>query len=491
MIRTERTSRVTVAPRSTVPRVIPRTLALRARIAILTGVVALVALAAPAATYAQAGSAEALDLARFLDLVEHNSLQLENARTDRSLAETQEDLVRSQIYPFIAGQAGYTRNFLDIEQAVPVAANAAQAVPGSVLGFDGGSYYLLTTREIDVNRDNEFSLGLSVQQKIFDMSVFRALEASRQFTDLTGTVYEASRQGILTEAKRLFFQVLLLQEVLEVRRSSEEIARDNFLETQRRAEAGIASPMEVLRAEVNWKITEPDTSQAERNLNVAIQGLKSLAGIPRDAEVSLEGSLDEFPPLPSFGDAFANRINRPDYQALVNQQRLRELNISAQRAAFYPSLSASLTWGWQRSDDGFELSDGTSVLTAGLALTIPIFYGGSRFASLTEAELELRRTRTEIALQDESIATELDRIRLTLDEAALRIESARQTLATAERAYAVTETSAESGLATQLELKDARVSLEGARLNHLSAVFDYLSAYFDWQLATGRGDAAL
>jgi outer membrane protein TolC len=443
--------------------------------------IALVALAAPAATYAQAGSAEALDLARFLDFVERNSLQLENARTDRSLAETQEDLVRSQIYPFIAGQAGYTRNFLDIEQAVPVAAD----------GSGDGVTYPLVTQEIDVNRDNEFSLGLSVQQKIFDMSVFRALEASRQFTDLTGTVYEASRQGILTEAKRLFFQVLLLQEVLEVRRSSEEIARDNFLETQRRAEAGIASPMEVLRAEVNWKITEPDTSQAERNLNVALQGLKSLAGIPRDAEVSLEGSLDEFPPLPSFGDAFADRINRPDYQALVNQQRLRELNISAQRAAFYPSLSASLTWGWQRSDDGFELSDGTSVLTAGLALTIPIFYGGSRFASLTEAELELRRTRTEIALQDESIATELDRIRLTLDEASLRIESARQTLATAERAYAVTETSVESGLATQLELKDARVSLEAARLNHLSAVFDYLSAYFDWQLATGRGDEGL
>jgi outer membrane protein len=459
---------------------------------------ALIALAAVAViwlpttvTAQEAPTPRSLDLVGFLDLVERNSLQLENARTDRSLAATQEDLVRSQIYPFVAGQAGYDRNFLDIEQAVPVAANAAQEVPGSVLGFNGGSYYPLATREIDVNRDNEFSLGLSVQQKIFDMSVFRALEASRQFTDLTGTVYEASRQGILTEAKRLFFQVLLLQEVLDVRRSSEEIARDNFLETQRRAEAGIASPMEVLRAEVNWKITEPDTSQAERNLNVALQSLKTLAGIPRDEEVALAGSFDEFPPVPSFGDAFGERINRPDYQALLNQQRLRELNISAQRAAFYPSLSASLTWGWQRSDDGFDLSDGTSVLSAGLALTVPIFYGGSRFASLTEAELELRRTRTEIAMQDESIATELDRIRLTLDEASLRIQSARQTLATAERAYAVTETSVESGLATQLELKDARVSLEGARLNHLSAVFDYLSAYFDWQLATGRGDEGL
>jgi outer membrane protein len=256
MIRTERTSRVTVAPRSTVPRVIPRTLALRARIAILTGVVALVALAAPAATYAQAGSAEALDLARFLDLVERNSLQLENARTDRSLAETQEDLVRSQIYPFIAGQAGYTRNFLDIEQAVPVAANAAQEVPGSVLGFDGGSYYPLTTREIDVNRDNEFSLGLSVQQKIFDMSVFRALEASRQFTDLTGTVYEASRQGILTEANASSSR----SSPAGSPRGAPQLGGDRPGQLSgdpapRRGGDRLADGS--TRAEVNWKITEP------------------------------------------------------------------------------------------------------------------------------------------------------------------------------------------------------------------------------------------
>ena len=58
----------------------------------------------------------------FLSLVERNSLQLENARTDRALAEVQERLVRTQIYPVIGGQLGYTRNFTDIEQQVPVAA---------------------------------------------------------------------------------------------------------------------------------------------------------------------------------------------------------------------------------------------------------------------------------------------------------------------------------------------------------------------------------
>ncbi|TVR73286.1 MAG: TolC family protein [Spirochaetaceae bacterium] len=433
-----------------------------------------------------------LDLNAFLALVERNSLQLENVRTDRALAETQEKLVRSQIYPMIGARAGYTRNFLDIEQQFPVAADATQEIPGSFLGLDPGrNYYPLATRAIDVNRDNEFSLGLSVQQKLFDMSVFRALEASRQFTDLTGTIYEASRHEILTAAKRLFFQALLLQEVLDVRRSSREIAHDNYRATQRRLDSGLASPLELLRAEVNWKITEPETSQAERNLNVVLQNLRTFAGIPQGESIQLEGSLDRYPPLPSFEGAFAARADRPDYRALLGERRLRELNVGAERAKFFPTLAASLTYGWQTADDGFDLGNGTDVLTAGLTMTIPIFYGGSRFVQLEQAQLELRRTNTTIALQEESITTELETIRLTLEEAHLRIGSARQTMTTAERAYQVSETSLESGLATQLELKDARVSLEQARLNYLSAVFDYLHAYFDWQLATGRGDQGL
>jgi outer membrane protein TolC len=442
-------------------------------------------------TFAQENAADGvrrIALDEYLSLVEANSLRLRNARTDRSLAEAQERLVRSQVYPTIAGQAGYTRNFLDIEQAVPALVDGT-AIPGSSLGLDPSkNYYQLVRRTIDVNQDNEFSFGLSLQQKLFDLNVFRALEASRQFIDFTGATYEAQRHGLLTEAKRLYFQVLLLEEVLQVRRSSQEIAYDNYLETQRRLDNGIASPLEVLRAEVNWKITEPDTSQAERNLNVALQNLKTFAGLDQSEAIALAGSFDDYPELPSFEGAFARRNERPNYRALVNRRRLQELNVAAERAKFYPSLAASLSYGWQGSDDGFDLSGGTDVLTAGLNLTIPIFYGGSRFASMERARLELSQAGTAIAMEDERILTELETLRLTLEESRLRIDSAEQTLSTAERAYEVSETSLDSGLATQLELKDARVSLEQARLNYVSAVFDYLSAYFDWQLATGRGD---
>jgi outer membrane protein TolC len=150
-----------------------------------------------------------------------------------------------------------------------------------------------------------------------------------------------------------------------------------------------------------------------------------------------------------------------------------------------------MTYGWQKSDDNFELKDGMKVLSAGLSVTVPVFYGGSRFALLEKAKLELNKTNTSIQKKVEDIEIEINNIFLTLKEASGRIDSADKTLKIAKKAYSLSETSVINGLATQLDLKDASLNLEGAQLQYYSAIFDYLNAYFDWQQAIGIGDALL
>ncbi len=433
-----------------------------------------VSFSAPAEDGAGAGGrVRELDLAGFISKVEENSLQLQIAEGDRKIAQSQERLARTQLYPVIAGQVDYTRNFIDIYQPMPVA-----AVPPS---------YELLYQDVDMNSDNELMLGLSLQQKLFDMNVFRGLDASSQYTELTAATYDMTRQATVSAAKRLFFQALLLQEVLKVRQISQEIAYENYLETKKRLESGVASPLEALQAEVSWKLTEPNTSRTEKDLNLVMANLRSFAGLPMDEELRLEGSLENMPPLPAFSPQSEVQGQRPDYRILQNERKLREINISVERSKFYPSVSASVTYGMQSASNTFDFSDPADSLSAGISVTVPIFYGGSRFVSLNKAKLELEKTKTSIAQMENEISTELESIELSLKEAKLRIDSARQTLQTAEKAYAVSQTSVENGLATQLELKDARVSLEQARLGYLSAGFDYLSAYFDWQLATGAG----
>ncbi len=420
---------------------------------------------------------ESYSLKQILELVESNSKDLNLAQTERELASVQENLTRSAIFPMVAGSFDYTRNFLDIEQAYPVAS----------VGGGGPLIY----EDVVVNTNNDFSFGVSVQQKIFDMKVFRALEASRQYRTLTGSIYEATRQGITTAGKKIFYQVLLLQEVYLVKKATEQNAYDNYLVVKNKYENEMVSELGMLQAEVNWKIKIPDSTQAEKYYKLALSQLKHMAGINSTEDIILQGSLLEYPELPAEEELSVILSSRFDYQSLVNERALREINIDAQKAEFYPSLSASMTYGWQKSDDNFELKDGMKVLSAGLSVTVPVFYGGSRFALLDKAKLELNKTNTSIRKKVEDIEIEINNIFLTLKEASGRIDSADKTLIIAKKAYSLSETSVINGLATQLDLKDASLNLEGAQLQYYSAIFDYLNAYFDWQQAIGIGDALL
>jgi len=418
--------------------------------------------------------ARELTLSDYLKLVEENSKDLYQADLDKKLAEAQEKLTRSAAMPMIGGSLGYTRNLTEITMPAPVAANP---MTGELIYMD-----------VPYNSKNEFSASVGVQQMLFDMTVFRALEASRKYRTMTGTIYEASRQGILTAAKQLYYQSVLLEEVYKVQEATEQNAYETYQLVLKKYDNELASELDALQAEVNWKINVPEKTKAARNRDLVLSNLKLLAGLPPEEEITLVDTLLDTPEKPEsveLGDVLSSR---PDYQAMQGELELRDINISATRAQFYPSLSASFGYGWQASSDDFSTSDGTGAAQAGITLTIPIYYGGSRFAKMEQVRVEKEKSRVKLVKKQDEIRTEISNLQLLLEESSSRITSAQTTLETAEKAFGIMEISFRNGLATQQDLKDVRLSLSGARLNYYSAIFDYLNSYFQWQQAVGEGD---
>ncbi|OQY36529.1 MAG: hypothetical protein B6229_09850 [Spirochaetaceae bacterium 4572_7] len=416
--------------------------------------------------------AQELDLKSYMELVEENSKDLKIAEIDQELAGTQEKLARSAIRPMISGSAGYSRNLMDIKAPQPV-------------GVSGNQFIF---KEIDMNKDNEFQFAVGGEQQLFNMSVFKALEASRKYRDMTGSIYEASRQGILTAAKQLYFQVVLLDEVYKVKKATEQNAYESYRDVQKKYDSEMASELDVLQAEVNWQINIPETTKSARNRDLAMSNLKHLAGLDPEKLLVLTDSLNEIPAKNDVENLSIILNNRPDYLVQQGLVDLKDINISAERAKFFPTLSASAQIGTSFANDEFILEDGTEFFKFGLSVTLPIYHGGSRFANMEKARLEKEQSLIDLVKKREDISIEINNLNLLLDEASSRIISAETTVKTAERAYGIMEISFKNGMATQLDQKDARLNLSGAKLNYYSAIFDYLNAFFQWQQATGKGD---
>jgi outer membrane protein TolC len=409
-------------------------------------------------------------LEAFLKRVEGYSKDLKLAKKDLDMAKVYKKEAKSTALPEIRVEADYKRNLKDIFLFIDFP------------DFETGE---MTNQKFKINYRNEYSLLARVSQTIFSFKVGSALRAAREYQKLTDFIYRAKHQTIVKFAKKAFYQALLLRKVWEVSRASEENAHGNYLDMKKKYDHGQVSQFRLLQAEARWQNMVPETTRAKRNYELALNTLKNMAGIPVLEVIELEGNFDRVPAVPVMEQLDIVLDRRPDFNALVWEEKLRSTGVKSERANRLPSLSLSLIYNFSSLSDYFKLERQNNSYIVGLNLSIPIFSGGYMEAQVQKSRIELEKTRIKIDKEKDAIYTELMSIYLRLEEAHERMQSAKKTLETARKAFEIAEVTAANGLATQLELKDARMVYDQARLNRYAAAYDYLDAYFDWQQAVG------
>ena len=414
--------------------------------------------------------AETYDLNQYLDAVRNHSKQLKLAQKEKELADIQMKEAISTALPVIGFEGGYTRNLTDLYMYLDLSALQPDATG---------------ITKAPINRDNEFSATVGLEQTLFSPTVGSAIKAARQYRHLTDYIYNASELNIENAGKKLFYQCLLLRKVWDVTKSTEHNALENFENTQLAFEHGQVSELELLQAETRWRSAVPETQQAERNWYLAINTFRNMAGLGPDLEIELIGSFDSVPPLPGGVQLESVLQNRPDYKALIWEEKLRKTAVGAAKGSFLPTLKGTLAYAYSAQSNEFKLDEENELWMAGLSVSLPIFTGGYRVAQVQKNQIELNKTRIKIDQSRENIEKALVDIDLKLREAHNRIGSAEATMRVAEKAFTISETTTQNGLTTQLELKDARLMFDQATLNYHAAVYDYLAAYFDWEFTTG------
>ena len=109
-----------------------------------------------------------------------------------------------------------------------------------------------------------------------------------------------------------------------------------------------------------------------------------------------------------------------------------------------------------------------------------------RKAEVDAANAQVRQAELQAAQLEEGVRLEYDRSLRELERARLQMEAAGTTVGQAQRVYELTELRFREGLATQLDVSDARLALQQARLNEVTAYHDYHLALANALRALGR-----
>jgi outer membrane protein TolC len=331
-------------------------------------------------------------------------------------------------------------------------------------------------------------------------------------------------QEVTNEVVTAFYQALLAQERVRVRRQRVQRAQQTLKEVSLQVSRGVVPKTQRLGAEVELSNARTQMIEARNAVDLARDNLKRVMGIAAERPIELEGDLEEQEDdglqqisleTISMEKAVDQAIeNRPDLKRARLNVELRQIQKEASRAEFFPRVEAVANFNYSgrvpdnRSfvettdpdpdnrpnpfyfneiDRGFFSDDfWNPSLSVGLQFSWNIFNGFQSSSRLQQAEIQRQRAETQLEQLRRSVTVEVRKAVRDLENARERIETQETTVRQARLNYDHLSKRVEEGVASQIELREASDQLDQSRLNYLQAVYDYLVARSDLETALGQ-----
>ena len=427
------------------------------------------------------------------------SQEVRLARAQLDAAAAQVTAARAAALPQISASLGYTRTF-----ASPFDVGARFVLPDSlrfspdptrpleervkyledrvpVAGLSGMSTLF---GNLPFGRRNTYVAGVTGTQLLYAGGrVGAALRIASDYEDAARFNLAEQVAEIEFQVRTAYVQALLAQQLERIAGAALEQA-EAFLERERlRRRTGEASDLDVLRAEVAAENLRPGLVQARKSSELAQLNLKRLLDLPLRQPLVLATELappDSAALAPPRSDVARVRLGRrAALEAARRQVSIREQQVQVAKSAFLPTVSFQMSYGRQLYPKrAFDLSgvDPRTDWTAAISLQLPLFQGFKRRADIELARAELEAAKLRLAQLEEQIELQYEQALGDRERAAAEIAARQRTVVQAERVYDLTRMRYERGLATQLEVSEARLALLQARTNLAQALADFAIA---------------
>jgi outer membrane protein TolC len=440
----------------------------------------------------------------------NQSQEVRLARAQVDLAASQVTAARAAALPQLDASVLYTRTF-----ASPFGGGGGISIPDSLrfepdptAPIEERVAYLEDNAEtaglaglgalfgnLPFGRKNSYIAALSGSQLLYSGGrTGAAMRIARAYNEAARFNYTEQVADIQLSVRRAYYNAALAQELESIAAAALQQAQAFLQQETLRFEAGAASELQVLRAEVSAENLRPQVVEARNAAELATLDLKRLIDIPLEQPVRLTTALTA--PAPNqvtTTDVTGDLARRAAVSAAERQLDITREQVSIARGAFLPQLSLSVNYGGQLfPSTAFNIGAATwnKDISASVRATIPIFSGFRRKAELAQAHLAVTQAELQLGQLREAVQLEAEQARGERERALASIAARQRTVQQAQRVHDLTVLRYESGLATQLEVSDARLALLQARTNVVQAIADYYIADAGYSRALGRPTAS-
>lgn len=302
-----------------------------------------------------------------------------------------------------------------------------------------------------------------------------------------------TRADVAFQARSSFLNALRAEQILDVRKNDLEVAREQLARLKGLVEGGVGLMTSVYSQEAEVANGELALEQSLTDATIARNTLKQLLNISpiNELQLSSEGVAATI----DTNEIARNRASFRSFSTLAGQQvskrkevQAARLNIDAARSSvaaskgnYYPSLSASLGYSWQKVPD--YTSDNADF---SLNLSYSPFDGFRTSESVQLAEAQLKQSELELQQLEVQLNAELQQAIARLDGAERQLLAANKAVQASRQSRIAADERYKVGVGNYSDYLLANAQYLNAQVNQVNAVFNYRLALYEVRYQLGE-----
>ena len=344
--------------------------------------------------------------------------------------------------------------------------------------------------KFQVGIPNQYQGGLTVSLPIFAPTLYKSMKLTKNDLALAVEQARASKQDLVNQVKKAFYQTLLAQDSYAVLEKAFAQSEENYRIVNAKYEQGKVSEFDKISAEVQMRNMQPSVISARNGVELSKLQLLVLMNIDPETEIELEGSLNDYEQ-----EVFAG-VLAADTNSLKNNTTLNQLDmnvkmlqqtLSLNKQSFAPTIALQFNYMYTCMADNFKFKDyeWNPYSNVSLSVSVPLFKY-KNFSTVKKTNIQISQlmqnrdyTARQLAMQQQSYLN-------GMAASAEQVTSNKVAIVQAQKARDIAEKLYEVGRGTVLELNSAEVALTQAKLTYTQAIYDYLSAKADLDKLQGK-----
>src|SRR5271170_5507060 len=286
---------------------------------------------------------------------------------------------------------------------------AAQQIPTQVSTLPDPQFQL---QQVNVGSPRPFAgytnsdfayVGLGVLQDLPYPGKLRLKgEIAKRDADVLQQQLESVRRSVLADVKAAYFQLAYLSKTLTILENDGELLEQAEKAADARYRSGMGNQQDLLRAQLERtkllrEITmhHLEVAKAQAQLKVLLNRTQFSPDIePADlSETALPYTYDEL--------LAATKAQNPEIAGAEKMIERQKLQVDLAHKDFYPDFN--LQYMWQRTDP----AQYRAYYMLSVGVRVPIYRGHKQRPELAQAEVELKRSHSELEVQSQQVAFEL------------------------------------------------------------------------------------